>query len=249
MTVVAIVQARTGSTRLPGKVLYPLAGTPAVLRVIERVREATRIDRVVLATTTHDRDDVLEACGQRLDLPVFRGDERDVLGRTRNAADEHDADIVVRICGDCPFVSPTVIDATVERLQAREADYAANKRQRTFPLGLDVEAFTAESFAVVAENAHDPFYREHVTPYYHDHADRFVLENLPSTAVFDQPHLHDRTDLRLVLDVAADYALCHRVYDDLGADSDTRAVIEHVDRHGLGDMNAGASQLSSENDS
>ena len=238
MNVVAIVQARTGSTRLPGKVMYPLRGVPAVTRVASRAERAEQVDRVVVATTDARRDDVIERAATRLGVDTFRGAEDDVLGRTTAAAREVGADVIVRIAGDCPLVSPRVVDATVARLEEAKADYAANKIDRSFPLGLDVEAVSAASLERVSDLASAACDREHVTTYYRSHPDQFALANLPSEAVFEEPRFRGRTDLRVVLDEAADYALLSRVYDDLGDDPTVPVVIDHIDAHDFGRLNA-----------
>jgi spore coat polysaccharide biosynthesis protein SpsF len=244
MHVVATIQARTGSTRLPGKVMYPLDGTPVLAHVVERVTAAETVDQTVVATSTESPDDVVEACASRAGAAVVRGNETDVLGRFERVVEKYDPDVLVRVTADCPLLSPAVLDGVVERLQQSGADYSSNILERTFPRGLDVEAFTAESFATVAEEATEPHHREHVTPYYHEQAERFGRVPVTAEEVFAEEWLQNRTDLRLTLDEPADYELLRRVYAEVAHDGllDVRDAIRHVDEHGLDELNAHVEQ-------
>jgi spore coat polysaccharide biosynthesis protein SpsF len=239
MSVLTVIQARTGSTRLPGKVMYPLNGKPVLTHVIERVRAVDAVDRTVVATSTEPPDEVVEACASRAGAGVVRGSEADVLGRFERVVEEHDPDTLVRVTADCPLLSPTVLDSVVERLQQSSADYSSNTLERTFPRGLDVEAFTAESFATVAEEATEPHHREHVTPYYHEREDHFERVSVTAEGVFAEEWLQNHTDLRLTLDEPADYELLRRVYAEVphGGLLDVRDAIRHVDENGLGELN------------
>lgn len=229
MTVAIAIQARTGSSRLPGKVMYPLAGRSVITALVEQVSEAATADNVVVATSDQERDDVICRHAERAGVDTFRGSETDVLGRMYCAVAQYDPTIVVRICGDCPLVPPSLIDATVEASDG--VDYASTKVERTLPLGLDAEAFTFESFGRVEASATSTHYREHVTPYYLDHPDQFDIESVDSSAIFDEDaaHLHRRTDLRLTLDRAADYERLSRMYDALGEQPTARDAIEFLD--------------------
>ena len=131
--------------------MYPLAGVPTLTRVTQRVIAAETVDRTVVATSTEPPDDVVEACASRAGAAVARGSEEDVLGRFKRVVEEYDPDVLVRVTADCPLLSPTVLDHVVKRLQQSSADYSSNILERTFPRGLDVEAFTTESFATVCE--------------------------------------------------------------------------------------------------
>src|SRR5262249_11824467 len=142
---VAIVQARMGSSRLPGKIVVDLAGKPMLVRQIDRMREATRIDEIVIATTDRAIDDPIVALGAKEGVPVFRGSENAVLSRSVGAARAHRAHIVVRITADCPLLFGAVIDRVIEQLVTDAADYASNTIERTYPRGLDTEALTAET--------------------------------------------------------------------------------------------------------
>lgn len=239
MTTVGIVQARMGSSRLPGKMMYPLDCRPVVEHVLRRVRLAESLDEVVVAIPDRSTDDVLADTVRSLGVPLHRGDEHDVLGRFHDAVTDIDAARVVRICGDTPLVSPAVIDAVVERLRTGEADYVYTMEPRTFPYGLDVEAFTARSFERVAERATESHQREHVTIYYREHASDFHLATVTATDAFDDEALIDRSDLRFTLDVAADYELFRRLYGELDFEGTVplRDAVLHVDRNGLAAIN------------
>jgi len=246
MRTVAVVQARMGSTRLPGKVLVPLGEDFALAHVVRRISEATNIDEVVVATSEKQADDIIVWWAERTGVSVFRGDEADVLGRMYHAAERVQADEVVRITADCPLIAPSVIDEVVSQRRECGVEYAANIIDRTFPRGLDVEVFTFDSFGTVEELATDPAHREHVTVYYRDNLETFQLQSVPSTAVYDKKQFQNRTDLRLTLDEAADYKLLHRVFENVEYESTPSFpdVVTYIDEHGLSDINESVTQKS-----
>jgi len=139
---VALIQARMGSSRFPGKVLEDLSGRPMLWHVVHRVRGAGRVERVVVATTDRAVDDpIARFCAQE-NIACFRGDEQDVLDRFYQAARADHADVVVRITADCPLIDPEVIDKVVERFQRGDCDYVSNAIRYTYPDGLDTEVFS-----------------------------------------------------------------------------------------------------------
>ena len=163
--IVAIIQARMGSSRFPGKTLADLAGRPMLARVVERVRRAGAVDKVVVATSTAALDDpIAEFCAQER-IPCFRGSENDVLERFYEAAKEHSADVVVRITADCPLIDPGVIDRVIERFRRGDCDYASNALRYSYPDGLDTEVFSMAALQQACREAKKPSEREHVTPY------------------------------------------------------------------------------------
>jgi glutamate-1-semialdehyde 2,1-aminomutase/spore coat polysaccharide biosynthesis protein SpsF len=165
MSVVAIIQARMASTRLPGKVLADVAGAPMLVRVVERVARASRVDRVVVATSRSAADDpVADLCASR-GVACFRGDEQDVLDRFYRAAAEHAASVVVRITADCPLIDPEIIDRVVDTHLRERADYTSNVDRRTYPDGLDVETMSFAALERAWRDARLPSEREHVTPF------------------------------------------------------------------------------------
>lgn len=242
--ITAIIQARTGSSRLPGKVMYPLDGQPALEHVVTRTAQADSVTDVVVATSTEPQDDVIAQYAPTFGADVIRGNESNVLSRFERTVEEYDPNIILRITGDCPLIDPTTIDRVVAPVDDGKADYASNISQRTFPRGLDVEAFTAESFETVISTATTQAEREHVTPYYHDNPDEFDIVNVTSDQVFDEEKYTDRSDLRITLDEADDYRLLERIYDGIEYDEvlPIRDAIDLVDAEGLAELNESVRQ-------
>jgi spore coat polysaccharide biosynthesis protein SpsF len=179
MTTAVIVQARMGSTRLPGKVAQTIAGKPALAHVLERCRRIKGSDAVVCAVPDVAESLALERIAYACGASVFRGSEHDVLGRYLGAAREAGADLVMRVTSDCPLVDPAVCDAVLELRTREGADYAANNMPRSFPHGLDCEAFTVEALAQADRETREPYDREHVTPWLR-RATHFKRANLDS---------------------------------------------------------------------
>ena len=162
---VAIIQARTSSSRLPGKVMAPIQGMPLIVFMLRRVARAQQLDHVVLATSVEKSDDVLAQRVAQLGFDCYRGDLSDVLDRFAGAAKLSGADIIVRLTGDCPLMDPDIIDRCVSTLIQGQFDYVSNVDPPTFPDGLDVEAFTSGALARAHADAELSGDREHVTPY------------------------------------------------------------------------------------
>lgn len=165
MTAVCIVQARIGSTRLPGKVMLPLAGEPVIHRVLRRCGMIWDIDQVVCAVPDEARSAPIAAEAASLGIPVVYGSETDVLARYHQAAVEHRADVVLRVTADCPMIDPAVCALVLGPVLAGAADYASNVLPRTWPKGLDCEAFTFAALDRAHREATDAYDREHVTPW------------------------------------------------------------------------------------
>jgi len=235
----AIIQARMGSTRLPGKVLLPLDCEHVIAHDVRRVHATKTIDEVVIATSTEKPDDAIDQFAKERDISIHRGSEANVQQRMFDAAAAHDAETVVRITADCPLIDPNTIDVVVSRIQRGTAEYVTNIINRTFPRGLDVEAFTYDSFERVVAEATTEAEREHVTPYYRENPDKFEIENISSTEVFEEEKYLNRTDLRLTLDEAADYRLLKRIYDEIKYTGtlSIRDTIDYVDATGLDTLN------------
>ena len=186
MKVVAIIQARMGSSRLPGKVLVDLCGRPVLHWVCDRVGRTAGVDRVVVATSDRAGDDRIAELCHALGVAVVRGSERDVLGRFRLAAEQHAADVVVRVTGDCPLLDPVVSGEVIALLSGSSYQYASNVHPRRFPRGLDTEAFTVGALRAAADEADHPSDREHVTPYLLTHPDRFSAGAVVADADYSQ---------------------------------------------------------------
>jgi spore coat polysaccharide biosynthesis protein SpsF (cytidylyltransferase family) len=175
---VAIIQARMGSTRLPGKVLMDLGGKTVIERVIRRVGRAALVDEVVIATTENPKDDTLARECERFDVAVIRGSEFDVLDRYYHAAKASAAEWIVRITSDCPVIDPGIIDRTIQACLDQDADYASNVSPRTYPRGLDTEVFRMEALRRAWSEARAAFDREHVTPYFRANPEIFRITSI-----------------------------------------------------------------------
>ncbi len=207
--VLAILQARMSSSRLPGKVLADVAGAPMILRQIERVRRARRVSRLIVATSTRADDDPLVQALTAAEVEVVRGDLDDVLSRFILALDvAGDQTAAIRLTADCPLADPDVIDATIARFQHTGADYVTSGGDtRTFPKGLDVEVFRTDALRQAHAETADAYDREHVTPFLYRHAERYRLATLTQ----DRPE----GDLRWTVDRPDDLEFVRAVYDAL----------------------------------
>ncbi len=219
MRIVAVIQARMNSTRLPGKVLADLGGRTMLARVVERVRRAGLVDSVVVATSQKPADDPIQEECTRLAVDSFRGDESDVLDRFHRAAEVHRAEGVVRITADCPLADPEVIDRVVRAFLERRPDFASNTLCRTYPRGLDVEVLTAPALAAAWRDAREAYQRVHVTPYVYQHPERFRLLSVTADQDLDNPAAGDyerlrglMSDWRWTVDATADLEFVREVY-------------------------------------
>jgi spore coat polysaccharide biosynthesis protein SpsF len=172
-----VVQARTGSTRLPGKVLQELSGRPLLRFMLDRLSDL-RVDELVVATSTLERDDAVAEIARDAGRPVVRGSETDVLDRFAAALAAHPADHVARLTADCPLADPVLVESVLARHLDRGADYTSNVFPRTFPRGLDCEVVTADALRTAHAEAVDPVEREHVTPFLYRRPERFALANM-----------------------------------------------------------------------
>ncbi len=184
MKIVAIIQARMGSTRLPGKVLKDIGGETMLARVVQRTRRANMLDQIVVATTSEPEDDVIVAECEHLGVPVFRGNELDVLDRYYQSARMYEAEIVVRITADCPFIDPKLIDQAISSFVAILPDYASNGLDRTYPRGTMPEVMKIGALAQSWREAVEPYQRVHVTPYIYQNPDKFHLLPLKGNAAY-----------------------------------------------------------------
>jgi len=207
----AIVQARVGSTRLPAKVLAPLAGRPLLARVLGRLGRAAGLARVVLAIPEGPRDEPLAALAAELGVPVFRGPEDDVLGRYVGAALAHGIDPVVRVTADCPLIDPELVGAVLaaflERRAADPVDLLANTLPRRWPRGLDTEVVSREALVELDRIETDPAVREHVTLGIYRRPERFRVAGLPGP--------RDLAHLRWTVDTPEDLAVVREIWEAL----------------------------------
>jgi spore coat polysaccharide biosynthesis protein SpsF len=197
-----------GSTRLPGKVLLDLAGQSVLARVVGRLRQTATIQEVVIATTQQAADDaIVEEC-RRLDVPVFRGQEQDVLDRYYQAGLAAKAQVVVRVTSDCPLIDPEITDKVVRSFLQQTPDYASNTQRRTYPRGLDSEVMAWAALSEAWHNAKEDYERVHVTPYLYGHPEKFRLLHVVGE--------HDYSEHRWTLDTPADLELIRAIYARVG---------------------------------
>lgn len=203
--VLAILQARMSSSRLPGKVLKPIMGRPMLGRHIDRLKRCSTIDRLVVATSADEGDDAIAAFCAAEGVGCHRGPLQDVLARYESAARANDpVDHVVRLTGDCPLADPAIIDRVVRMHLAGNYDYTSNTLELKFPDGLDAEIMTREALNQAASEAREPYYREHVTPFINRRPDRFRLGSVVNGANLGH--------MRWTVDTEADFRLVETVY-------------------------------------
>lgn len=210
--VVTIIQARTGSSRLPGKVLLPAVGRPLLALMVDRVRRASRVGTVVLATTVEPADDAIEALGRSLGVVTFRGHPTDCLDRHLRAARALEAEVVVKIPSDCPLIDPGVIDRVLSSFleNPERYDYVSNLHPESYPDGNDVEVMSMKALESAWLEARRPYEREHTTPFLWDQPDRFRL----GASIWETGLDLSRT-FRWVLDYPEDYELIRTIYERL----------------------------------
>lgn len=207
--IVVVIQARMGSSRLPGKVLEPVAGAPVLQRMVERVLEARTPSEVIVATTTDPGDDgILDVC-KAADVRVVRGHPTDLLDRHVEAARAAAADVVVKIPSDCPLIDPAAIDRVIGAWDG-SCDFLSNLHPPTWPDGNDVEVMSMEALEIAAREAVRPLEREHTTPFLWDQPERFRIANVTWETGLDYAQSH-----RFVLDYPEDLAFIRAVYDAL----------------------------------
>lgn len=204
----AILQARMSSSRLPGKVMRPILGKPMIELQIERLRRARRLSEVVVATSVEPSDEPLAEFLTGIGVQVVRGPLGDVLGRFITAIDVLGlSGDIVRLTADCPLADPGVIDACIALLEQGGFDYVSNGRRRTYPRGLDVEAFRVETLRQAAHETQAPYDREHVTPWLYRPGSPFSQGELVQAA--------DESALRWTVDFPADFEFVRQVYESL----------------------------------
>jgi len=210
--VVTIIQTRRGSSRLPGKVLMPLAGRPLFVRQAERVKASKLCGTVVIATTTDAQDDIIEQICNENKLECFRGDTFDLLDRHYKAALKYNASVAVKIPSDCPLIDSSIIDKVIGYFidNKDEFDYVSNLHPATYPDGNDVEVMHIDALQNAWVNASRPFEREHTTPYIWEHPQEFNIGNVTMGNDEDLSMTH-----RFTIDYKEDYEFINEVYNEL----------------------------------
>ena len=204
MSVHAIIQARCGSTRFPAKVFADIDGNPLIWHVVDRLRHAKRIDKIIIATTVSSIDDRIEEWCKENNVDCFRGSEENVLNRYYSASEAFPSDYIVRITADDPFKEPAVIDAVITKLIEEDYDHVTNNLPPSFPEGLDCEAFKKEALNYSEKSAETDFEREHVTQYIYHHPEKFRIGNVACD--------RQLSNLRWTIDKEADLEMVRAVY-------------------------------------
>lgn len=209
MKVVAVIEARMTSSRLPGKVLLPALGQPMIYHLINRLKSVASLDDIVLATTANPSDDILVAFSQKQSVSAFRGSESDVMGRVIGAASMARADIIVEITADCPIIDPDIVEQTIQMFKAHTCSYVSNVQVRSFPDGMDTQVFPLSELERSAAMTQDALDREHVSLH---------MRNNPQ--LFSQVHLVAPPSqcwpgLGLTLDEEADYVLLKKIIEKM----------------------------------
>lgn len=223
--IVATIEARMTSSRLPGKVLMDLAGKPNLERIIERVRRSKYVDEICVATTSNETDNQIVDLCKTLNCKYYRGSEDDVLLRVLDAAKSVEADIIVEITGDCPVIDWRHIDYLLEKFFSDKYDYVSNIIERSFPRGFDVQVFPVSVLEKVNQLTQNPIDHEHVSLYIYRHPEIFKLGNWKAEGKMFNP------DMEITLDHKADYDMISKLYNDLlfqNIDFSAEDVVDHL---------------------
>lgn len=223
MRTIAVIQARTSSTRFPGKVIADLEGVPMVVFMAARVAQCAALDQVILATSDQASDTPLAKVATDHGLSVFRGPLDDVLGRFVLVQRQTGAEVIVRMTGDCPLADPDVIGDLVALRAAKDADYASNVAPRSYPHGLDCEVFTADALTRAQTHARDAYDREHVTPWMRSPEAGLTLANLA--------YPRDLSDMRLTVDHPEDLEVVRKIVAGTHKNARLSEVADWLEAH------------------
>ena len=225
MKINASIEARMTSSRLPGKVLMPIGGKPALEVLIERVKKSKKIDKIIVATTTNKEDDpVVELC-EELGISYFRGSEENVFERVLKTHQTYDSDIIVELTGDCPLLDPVLIDEAIQCFLENSYDYVSNCIDFTYPLGMAVEVFSLKSLEDINKTTLSEEDKEHVSVRF------FTSEKYKAFNIKAPEELYMPT-LSVTLDTKADYEMITKVYDNFGHnDFSLNEIVEFVKKN------------------
>lgn len=225
MKIVAVIQVRMGSTRLPGKVMKEVVGKPILELLIERLRHSILIDQIVVATTELKKDDIIANLCMRLGISCFRGSEDDVMGRVLGALRQYEADAGVEIYGDCPLIDPAIIDSIIQYYirNIEKYDFVSNDLKTTYPPGLETEVYSVSAFADAANRTTDSEIREHSTLYMRQHPELYRLHNIEAP-----PELH-YPDTYIELDTPEDFKVIKTIYESLYGEGNIFSAQEILD--------------------
>jgi spore coat polysaccharide biosynthesis protein SpsF len=212
LNIVTVIQSRMASTRLPGKVMMPLACKPLLYRMHERVAASKLSGEIIIAATEEETDvPIIQLCEEN-NLNYYRGHSTDLLERHYKAAKKFNADVVVKIPSDCPLIDPNIIDKVIKYFIENfpKYDFVSNLHPATYPDGNDIEVMTMKSFEDARQNAKLPLEREHTTPYFWENPDKFRIGNVTWETGLDFSMTH-----RFTIDYKEDYEFIKTVYDEL----------------------------------
>ncbi len=211
MKIVATIEARMSSSRLPGKVLLPVLGETMLSFLLHRLKSVPSLDGIILATTVNAADDVLEQFAEKQNILCYRGSEEDVMLRVVQAGKKAGADLIVEITGDCPIIDPEIVEQTIRIFQKNNCAYASNAHHRSYPDGMDVQVFLLNTLEKSMGMTNSPLDREHVTLHIRNHPEIF-----PAVHLISPPEL-DRPSLGLTLDEPRDYELLKKIIEHFGS--------------------------------
>jgi len=244
--IVAVIQARMGSSRLPGKVLLNILGKPVLWHIVNRLSKAKGIDQIVIATSDKTQDDEIEKFCKQYNFDIFRGDEIDVLDRFFKASQKYKADSVIRVTGDCPLVDPQIVGALIKLFQDNNYDHcgvatgagvSGLQNIKKFPDGMDAEIMKFEALSVAHAEANTELHREHVTPFIWQQPERFNLGAL-------YPKGRDYSQYRLTLDQREDFEVIKQIFGKLWHNSPDFGLDEIIDlMDGRPELNYGNQQF------
>lgn len=225
MKILAIIQARMGSERLPGKVVKPIIGKPLIIHTLDRLKRSKYVDEVILATSNLEKDNILEGTVKNYGYEVFRGSEDDVLQRYKAAADKYNGDVIIRITGDCPLIDPIILDNVVSYFLANDFDYVRLDVPDTFIRGFDVEVFSKEALNKTISLANEEKYREHVTLYMYNHPESFKIGYVKGNNLYNK-------DYRLCVDTESDFKLVKLIYEHFNDENvSAKDIVEFLDEN------------------
>ncbi|CAA0142322.1 glycosyltransferase family protein [Tenacibaculum maritimum] len=214
MKITAITQARTGSTRLPNKILKKIKGKTLLNIHVDRIKKAKKIDNIIIATTNNPDDDILEELARDLSVKCYRGSEDDVLDRFYQAVKKDKPDYIVRLTSDCPLIDGHLIDEIIEKAINSKVDYCSNTLIESFPDGQDIEVFTFESLERAWKEAKLLSEREHVTPYIKKNSTFYNINTFKSISICSDNL--DYENVRMTVDEPSDFKVISKLIEELG---------------------------------
>ena len=231
---VLVTQARTGSTRLPGKVLMEVDKVPLLKIHLDRLKKSKNVDKIIVATTVNSQDNIIEELVSKWGYEVYRGSENDVLDRYYQAVKNINPMWIVRVTSDCPLIDPLLVDKVIEFTQANNKDYGSNVIDETFPDGQDVEVFKYTTLQTAWKDAKKVSEREHVTPYIRNNS------NLKGMSIFSSVSYTNKIDyskVRMTVDEQRDFELIYKIVSVLGINKNWIEYADYIIKNGLLEIN------------